>query len=217
MITLKNIHKLYKTRSGHHTVLDGVDLEVRSGEKIGIVGGNGAGKSTLIRILSGAEQPTCGQVVRGMNISWPLAFGGAFQGGLTGMDNVRFVCRVYGADIDQVSHFVRDFSELGAFLHEPVKTYSTGMRARLAFAVSMAIDFDCYLIDEIVAVGDRRFHDKCHEELFVKRQTKAMIIVSHDPRYIMEHCDRACVLVKGKLHHFDSVNSAYEFFNGSLS
>ncbi len=215
MIALRNIHKQYKTRNGHHTVLDGVDLSVSAGEKVGIIGGNGAGKSTLIRILSGAEKPTRGQVLRGMNISWPLAFGGAFQGGLTGMDNVRFVCRIYGSDIGKASQFVKDFSELGPFLHEPVKTYSTGMRARLAFAVSMAIDFDCYLIDEIVAVGDRRFHDKCHEELFVKRQTKAMIIISHDPHYIKAHCNRACVLVKGKLHHFESVDGAYDFFNGN--
>ncbi len=214
MITLNNIHKQYKTRHGHHTVLDGVNLTVSPGEKIGILGSNGAGKSTLIRILSGAEQPTQGQVQRNMNISWPLAFGGAFQGGLTGMDNVRFVCRIYGAPIGEATRFVMDFSELGSFLDEPVKTYSTGMRARLAFALSMAIDFDCYLIDEIVAVGDRRFHDKCHDELFVKRQSKAMIIVSHDPHYISQHCDRACVLLKGQLHHFDSIEDAYVFFNG---
>lgn len=216
MITLRNIHKQYRTRHGQHTVLDGVDLTVRGGEKIGILGSNGAGKSTLIRILSGAEQPSSGLVERGMKISWPLAFGGAFQGGLTGMDNVRFVCRIYGADVGEASRFVRDFSDLDSFLDEPVKTYSTGMRARLAFALSMAVDFDCYLIDEIVAVGDRRFHDKCHEELFVKRQSKAMIIVSHDPHYIREHCDRACVLLKGKLHHFESVDDAYGFFNGTL-
>jgi capsular polysaccharide transport system ATP-binding protein len=151
-----------------------------------------------------------------MNISWPLAFGGAFQGGLTGMDNVRFVCRIYKVDIDRAKHFVMNFSELDKFLNEPVKTYSTGMRARLAFALSMAIDFDCYLIDEIIAVGDRRFHEKCHDELFTKRQSKAMVIVSHDPHYIGEHCDRACVLAKGRLHHFDTVNDAYSFFNKSL-
>lgn len=216
MIALVDIHKQYKTRYGHHTALDGVNLTVSPGEKIGILGSNGAGKSTLIRILSGAEHPTKGQVFRDMKISWPLAFGGAFQGGLTGMDNVRFVCRIYNADIDRVRHFVMNFSELDKFLNEPVKTYSTGMRARLAFALSMAIDFDCYLIDEIIAVGDRRFHEKCHDELFTKRHSKAMIIVSHDPHYIREHCDRACVLVKGKLHHYDSVNDAYVFFNKSL-
>lgn len=216
MICLTRVSKHYKTSKGNHTVLNKIDLTVRSGEKIGILGGNGAGKSTLIRILSGAEQASEGSIVRNMNISWPLAFGGAFQGGLTGMDNVRFVCRIYGVDIDIAKSFVKYFSELGAFLDEPVKNYSSGMRARLAFALSMAVDFDCYLIDEIVAVGDRRFHDKCHDELFVKRQSKSMIIVSHDPHYIREHCDRACVLVKGELHHFESLDDAYEFFNHSL-
>lgn len=216
MIKLTNIQKRYRTRRGYHTVLDGIDLTVLPGEKIGILGGNGAGKSTLIRILSGAEQPTHGQISRSMKISWPLAFGGAFQGGLTGMDNTRFVCRVYGVDITAATRFVKDFSELGSYLDEPVMTYSNGMRARLAFALSMAVDFDCYLIDEIVAVGDRRFHEKCHEELFIKRYTKSMIIVSHDPHYIREHCDHAYVLVKGKLHHFGSTDDAYTFFNGSL-
>jgi len=216
VIKLTNIQKRYSTRHGYHTVLDGIDLTVLPGEKIGILGGNGAGKSTLIRILSGAEQPTQEQISRSMKISWPLAFGGAFQGGLTGMDNVRFVCRIYGVDIIAATQFVKDFSELGGYLDEPVMTYSNGMRARLAFALSMAVDFDCYLIDEIVAVGDRRFHDKCHEELFVKRSTKSMIIVSHDPHYIKEHCDLACVLIKGKLHHFGSTDDAYAFFNGSL-
>jgi capsular polysaccharide transport system ATP-binding protein len=216
MIKLRNIQKRYHTRRGHHTVLDGIDLTVLPGEKIGILGRNGSGKSTLIRILSGAEQPTQGSVYRGMRVSWPLAFGGAFQGGLTGMDNIRFVCRIYGVDVDTATGFVKEFSELGSYLYEPVMTYSNGMRARLAFALSISVDFDCYLIDEIVAVGDRRFHDKCHEELFVKRSTKSMIIVSHDPHYIKEHCDKACVLVNGKLLHFESIDDAYGYYNGQI-
>lgn len=213
MIDLRKVEKRYATRHGYHKVLDGIDLTVLPGEKIGILGVNGAGKSTLIRILSGAEKPTSGRVVRDMNISWPLAFGGAFQGGLTGMDNLRFVCRIYNVNISSATGFVKEFSELGSFLDEPVKTYSNGMRARLAFALSMAVDFDCYLIDEIVAVGDRRFHDRCHEELFVKRQSKAMIIVSHDSHYIKAHCTRACVLKNGKLHHFTNVDDAYTSFD----
>lgn len=215
MIQLHNIVKRYHTRRGPRTVLDQVNLRITPGEKVGILGRNGAGKSTLIRILSGAEQPCSGQVDRGMRISWPLAFGGAFQGGLTGMDNLRFVARVYGADIAAATHFVRDFSELGAYLDEPVKTYSAGMRARLAFALSMAVDFDCYLIDEIVAVGDQRFHERCHEELFVKRRDKAMIIVSHDPHYVREHCDRAAVLEAGRLHCFESVEDGYQMYEAA--
>lgn len=214
MIELRKVSKVYPTRRGQHTVLDNIDLTIFPGEKLGILGRNGAGKSTLIRILSGAEHPTSGHVSRSMNISWPLAFGGAFQGGLTGMDNLRFVCRVYNADITSATSFAKEFSELGEYLYEPVKAYSSGMRARLAFALSMAVDFDCYLIDEIVAVGDRRFHDKCHEELFVKRQAKAMVIVSHDPHYIREHCSRACVLRDGNLHTFEDVDGAYRFYEG---
>lgn len=213
MLVLHDVTKAYRTRHGLKTVLKGINLAVRPGEKLGILGRNGAGKSTLIRLMSGGEQPTSGQIERTMSVSWPLAFGGAFQGGLTGMDNLRFICRVYNADLVEATCFVEAFSELGDYLDEPVKTYSAGMRARLAFAVSMAVDFDCFLIDEIVAVGDKRFHDKCHDELFVKRQNRAMIIVSHDPNYVLEHCDRADVLANGTLHKFDDVQAAFDFYN----
>ncbi len=215
MIQLTNIFKTYTLRRGRHTVLDRISLTVQRGEKIGILGRNGAGKSTLIRILSGAEQPDGGVIHRSMSISWPLAFGGAFQGGLTGMDNLRFVCRIYGADITKAAAFTEAFSDLGNYLHEPVKTYSSGMRARLAFALSMAVDFDCFLIDEIVAVGDQRFHDKCHAELFERRKDKAMVIVSHDAHYIRAHCQRACVLDAGKLHTFGEVDEAFEFYGAA--
>jgi capsular polysaccharide transport system ATP-binding protein len=212
MISLQNVTKIYGTRQGPRTVLDGINLQVRPGEKIGILGRNGAGKSTLIRLMSGAELPSRGHIHRDMSISWPLAFGGAFQGALTGLDNLRFICRVYGADIESVIPFVEEFSELGTYLREPVKKYSAGMRARLAFAISMAVEFDCFLIDEIIAVGDSRFHEKCHIELFEKRQDRAMILVSHDPGYIRAHCQHAAVLLTGKLHTFDVVDDAFTFY-----
>lgn len=212
MISLQNVSKTYATRQGPRTVLDGINLELLKGQKIGILGRNGAGKSTLIRLISGAELPTHGHIFRGMNISWPLAFGGAFQGSLSGLDNLRFICRVYSAPIAPAIEFVKEFSELGSYLHEPVKKYSSGMRARLAFAISMAVEFDCFLIDEIVAVGDSRFHEKCHVELFGKRSDRAMIIVSHNPDYIREHCDRAAVLSDGKLHAFEAVEDAFSFY-----
>jgi capsular polysaccharide transport system ATP-binding protein len=214
MINLQNMSKDYHTRQGIRSVLRDVNLTVARGEKIGILGRNGAGKSTMIRMISGAELPTRGKVRRDMSVSWPLAFGGAFQGSLTGMDNLRFICRVYGADVKSAEPFVQEFSELGYYLNEPVKTYSAGMRARLAFAISMAIEFDCFLIDEIVAVGDSRFHEKCHNELFVKRADRSLIIVSHDAGYIREHCDTGAVLIDGKLHTFDSMDSAYDFYHG---
>lgn len=209
MIRLENIVKRYRTRQGPHTVLNGVTLEVRKGDKLGILGRNGAGKSTLIRIISGAELPNHGKVTREMSVSWPLAFSGAFQGSLTGLDNLRFISRVYGADFHAARPFVEEFSELGKYLREPVKSYSSGMRARLAFAVSLAIEFDCFLIDEVISVGDARFHEKCRRELFEKRSDRAMIIVSHETHNIREHCSRACVLEGGRLREFADVDSAY--------
>jgi capsular polysaccharide transport system ATP-binding protein len=213
MIKFVNVTKQYRVRNGVHTVFRDVNLEIAPGEKIGILGRNGAGKSTMIRLLSGAELPTRGRVLRNMSVSWPLAFGGAFQGSLTGKDNVRFICRVYGKDPAAVMPRVEDFAELGRFLREPVKTYSSGMRARLAFAISLAIEFDCFLIDEVISVGDARFHQKCQAELFEKRKDRAMVIVSHEAHNIREHCDRACVLHAGTLHPFPDVDTAYQFYN----
>jgi len=212
MIRLHNVNKIYPTASGPVHVLRNVDLTVRPGERVGIVGRNGAGKSTLIRLISGAELPTSGFVERNMSVSWPLAFGGAFQGTLTGLDNLRFICRIYGVDAEEKIGFVEDFSELGIYLREPVKTYSSGMRARLAFAISMVIEFDCFLIDEIIAVGDARFHEKCTNELFVKRGDRAMIIVSHNADYLRAHCSRAAVLADGELYHARSLDDAFAFY-----
>jgi capsular polysaccharide transport system ATP-binding protein len=212
MISMNNVSKVYPSQHGPVTVLDSINFEIRSGEHVGILGRNGAGKSTMIRLISGAEQPTRGSVTRGMSVSWPLAFGGAFQGTLTGMDNYRFICRIYGADPKAGAEFIESFSELGEYLNEPVRTYSSGMRARLAFAISMAVEFDCFLIDEIIAVGDVRFHQKCYTELFEKRSSRAMIIVSHDAQFVKARCDRATVLSNGKLLNFDTVDQAYDYY-----
>ncbi|MEN9503039.1 MAG: hypothetical protein RI964_2324 [Pseudomonadota bacterium] len=213
MIKLTNVNKIYKSRSGHYKVLDNLSFTLQRGEKLGILGRNGAGKSTLIRIISGAEKPTSGTIQREMSISWPLAFGGAFQGSLSGLDNLKFICRVYGEDYKDKLPYVDDFSELGKFLYEPIKTYSAGMRARLAFAISMAIEFDCFLIDEVISVGDKRFYEKCQLELFELRKDRAMIMVSHQIQNIKKHCDKACVLVKGQLQEFDDITEAQRVYN----
>ena len=215
MIELKGIIKTYHTRSGRHTVLDGVDLLIRPGEKIGILGRNGAGKSTLIRILSGAERPDHGVVKRGISISWPLAFGGAFQGSLTGLDNLKFICRIYGVDYRDKIDYVQNFAELGKYFREPVKTYSSGMRSRLAFAISMAVEFDCFLIDEVISVGDARFHQKCNEELFIRRSNRAWVMVSHELHNLKEHCEKVFVLHQGKLISFAHADQAYDFYNSN--
>ncbi len=212
MIRLEGVCKSYGTRFGARRVLDHVSFELQRGRHLGILGRNGAGKSTLIRLLSGAEAPSAGRLYRGMSVSWPLAFTGAFQLHLTGLDNLKFICRVYGADWRALLPFVEEFTELGIYLREPVVHYSAGMTMRLAFALSMAIEFDCFLIDEGLAVGDSRFGDRCHAELFQKRKDRAFILVSHDPNIIRLYCERAAVLHCGRLHEFERVDDAYAFY-----
>ena len=212
MIRIDNLSKRYNTRFGPLTVLDRVNFTLQRGRNVGILGRNGAGKSTLIRLLSGAERPSAGRIHRGMSVSWPLAFGGAFQSHLTGLDNLRFVCRVYGVDHKPLLRFVEDFTELGVYFREPVSHYSQGMVTRLAFALSMAIEFDCFLIDEAMVVGDARFHERCHVELFQKRRDRAFVLVTHDAEVIKLYCERACVLHQGRLLDFPSVDAAYDFY-----
>jgi capsular polysaccharide transport system ATP-binding protein len=213
MISLDKVYKYYPTRAGKREVLRDINFVIRPGERVGILGRNGCGKSTLLRLISGAEKPSRGTITRDANVSWPLAFGGAFQSSLTGLDNLRFICRIYGVDIEEKIAFVEDFTELGAYLREPVKRYSSGMRARLSFALSLSVDFDCYLIDEIIAVGDSRFHERCRYELFEKRADKSYVIVSHDAGLIAQHCSRAAVLKAGVMSTFDDVAGAYQFYS----
>jgi len=209
MIKLINVSKDYPTKAGPRRVLDNINLVIRPGEKVGILGQNGAGKSTLIRLISGAEPPTEGRIERNMSVSWPLAFSGGFHGSLTGADNVRFICRIYGVDFEPRFQFVREFSELGIYINEPVTTYSSGMRARLAFAISMTIEFDCYLIDEVLAVGDARFRERCRIELFEKRADKAKLIVSHSHRYLKGTCDRFLLFRNGQIEEHDVFEDVY--------
>jgi ABC-2 type transport system ATP-binding protein/capsular polysaccharide transport system ATP-binding protein len=216
MITVDHISKVYPTRTGQRVVLDDISFKIERGEKLGILGRNGAGKSTLIRLVSGAERPTSGQISQEMSVSWPLAFGGAFQNALTGLDNVRFISRIYKQDYRQNLDFVSDFTELGIYLREPVRSYSSGMRARLAFAISMIIEFECYLIDEISAVGDAKFHEKCATELFHKRGDRAMFIISHDTEYIRHHCGKFAVLNEGKLLFYSDFDQAIEAHGRNL-
>lgn len=209
MIRLVGISKYYEVSGGRRAVLDNVNFTIGHGERIGVLGRNGAGKSTLVRIIGGAEKPSSGLIERGMSVSWPLAFSGGFQPSLTGADNLRFICRIYNVDYGPRMQFVQEFSELGAYLYEPVGIYSSGMRARLAFAISMTIDFDCYLIDEVIAVGDEPFRQKCKVELFEKRRDKAMIVVSHSHRYLKGTCSRFLHVRNGKVEEYDDFDEAY--------
>jgi capsular polysaccharide transport system ATP-binding protein len=217
MLSVEHVSKAYSTRRGQRLVLNDVSFRLERGRNLGILGRNGAGKSTLIRLISGAEHPTSGRIYRGMSVSWPLAFGGAFQPHLTGLDNLKFVCRVYGVDYRPLVPFVEDFTELGLYFREPVVHYSHGMLTRLAFALSMAIEFDCFLIDEAMVVGDVRFHERCHQELFGKRKDRAFILVTHEAPVIKLYCENACVLHDGRLLPFPSVDAAYDFYLATMS
>ena len=204
-IVARDIVKEYHTEIGVRRVLDGISFRVGMGERLAVLGRNGAGKSTLIQILSGLQRPTSGSIERGLRMSWPLALGGGFEGELTGYDNIRFVARVYDVPFRETYDFVEDFTELGSQLLTPVRFYSSGQRMRLAFALSLAIDFECFLIDEVILVGDQRFQEKCHREIFDMRADRAMILAVHAMDIVRERCTSALVLSKGRGHVFDDV------------
>ncbi len=203
MIICHNISKSYSHGNRKKHVLRELSFTVEPGDRIGLLGRNGAGKSTLIKLIGGVELPTTGKITRSMSVSWPLGFSGGFQGSLTGLDNARFIARIYNRDYSDIKMFIEDFTELGAQLNMPVKTYSSGMRARLAFALSLAIEFDCYLVDEIILVGDMNFQKKCQYEMFERRIDRSMVLASHSPELILEKCNKAIVLHNGAatLHH----------------
>lgn len=213
MIVCENLCKVYTHGRSRKQVLNNVNLTVERGSRMALLGRNGAGKSTLIKLIGGVEMPTSGRIRRSMSLSWPLGFAGGFQGSLTGYDNARFIARIYQRDYADMRAFVEDFTELGRQLKMPVKTYSSGMRARLAFALSLAIEFDCYLIDEIILVGDQNFQRKCHQELFEKRTDRGMILASHSTEVVREFCNQAVILHGGEATIYDDVNLAVDTYS----
>ena len=214
MIVAAGVGKSYRQESGrgYHQVLSDIDFELARGEKLAVLGRNGAGKSTLIRLMAGIELPSVGIIDRNMSVSWPVGLNGGVGGSMTGHDNIRFICRLYDKPFELMREYVDDFAELGKFLGEPVRTYSAGMRARLNFALSIAVDFDCYLIDEIIAVGDQRFQQRSYEELFVRRKDRSLILASHVPHIIKEYCTRALVLHRGRGKVFDDLDLAIDIY-----
>jgi len=213
MITVAQVTKEYRTEGRVHRALSGVSFTLAKGQKLAVIGRNGAGKSTLIRLLGGVELPTSGSIRHTISLSWPIGLTGGFQGSLTGNDNMRFIARIYNKPFDQIKDYVEDFAELGKFLSEPVKNYSMGMRARFAFALSLAIDFDCYLIDEVIAAGDQRFQRRSHEELFEKRADRSLILASHMGDILKSYCSRALVLHHGQGNLFDDLDLALQVYN----
>jgi capsular polysaccharide transport system ATP-binding protein len=193
-------------------LFQGLSFDLARGGRLAILGRNGQGKSTLIKMLGGVLPETEGRIQWLMSSSWPIGFGGGFQGSLSGLDNIKFLSRLYARPYAEVLQRVDEFAELGSALKQPVKHYSSGMRARLAFGLSLAIEFDCYLIDELVAVGDARFQQKCQEELFERRAHRSFMMASHDTHLIARHCDRALIIESGKAKLFDDINEAVEVY-----
>lgn len=213
MIEFRNVSKTYKMNKGKNIVLDNVSFKFSKKQNIGVLGVNGAGKSTLLRLIAGSEYADSGSIIRKGKYSWPLGFAGSFHPTLTGIENLRFACRIYDSDIKYVTEYVKDFSELGKYIDEPIKTYSSGMRSRLAFALSMAIDFEVYLVDEIMGVGDTGFQKKCKDAFEAKRENSSIIMVSHSMNTIRDYSDVAILLTGEKLEIHEDVDQAIELYN----
>ncbi|AWB68406.1 ABC transporter ATP-binding protein [Saccharobesus litoralis] len=218
MIELNNVTKYYTTKLGKKYVLRDVTFTIPEGRDVAILGRNGAGKSTLLRLLGGIDFPSKGTITSNKRISWPLALASGFQGSMTGRENVEFVCRVYGnRQIAKTSAFVKEFSEIGDYFELPIKTYSSGMKSRIAFALSMAFDFELYLIDEITSVGDASFRKKCIESMAEKRKTANVIMVAHDMNTLRAQCNMSIVLDNRELTLYDDVNQGIESYQAKLS
>jgi len=215
VITLNSVSKYYPTRFGPRYVLKNLNFTLPDDRDIALVGANGAGKSTLLRMLGGIDFPSFGRIASDRFISWPLALASGFQGKMTGRENVRFVCRIHGVrETADIEEYVKDFSELGRNFELPVGSYSSGMRAKYSFAVSMGFDFDTYLIDEITAVGDAAFRKKCKQALEEKRSSSNVIMVSHDESTLKAQCNAAILLAYGRAEFYESVERAlYRYRN----
>jgi capsular polysaccharide transport system ATP-binding protein len=208
MIEFRNVTKYYPTPHGRKVVLDNLTLTMPAGTKLGVLGRNGAGKSTLLSMIGGTTRPNRGEIRRHASISWPLGFGGTFHPDLTGAQNARFVARIYGRDTDELVEYVENFSELGEFMDMPLRAYSSGMRARLAFGMSMGIAFDWYLVDEITAVGDAAFKRKSLSFFKNRLRNAGLLMVSHSVTTIRSYCTSGLVLEKGRATYYDNIQAA---------
>ncbi|NKX62626.1 ABC transporter ATP-binding protein [Labrenzia sp. 5N] len=217
MIRLDRLTKRFKLKGEMRYIARDVSFTVPRGNSIGLLGRNGAGKSTLLRLIAGTIKPTSGRIIRLANVSFPLGFQGSFNGSLTGEQNVRFVARIYGHDTEELVNYVEDFAELGKSYYMPVKSYSSGMKARLAFGVSMGIDFDYYLVDEITAVGDSNFKKKCKRVFDEKLQNSDIIMVSHSDGSLKEYCTTGIVLEDGNLTYFTDIDDAINMHNENMA
>ncbi|EFN4662391.1 ABC transporter ATP-binding protein [Escherichia coli] len=215
MIRIENLSKSYRTPQGRHYVFKDLNIELPTGKSVALIGRNGAGKSTLLRMIGGIDRPDSGRIITNSTISWPVGLAGGFQGSLTGRENVKFVARLYAkrSELNDKVDFVEDFAELGKYFDMPIKTYSSGMKSRLGFGLSMAFKFDYYLVDEVTAVGDARFKQKCSDLFSEKRETSNLIMVSHSLSSLSEYCDVALFLGRNNtLLYSDDIKEAIKIY-----
>lgn len=220
MIKIENLTKSYRTPKGRHYVFKDLNIELPSGKSIALIGRNGAGKSTLLRMIGGIDRPDSGKIVTDSSISWPVGLSGGFQGSLTGRENVKFVARLYAKkeELKEKVTFVEEFAELGKYFDMPIKTYSSGMRSRLGFGLSMAFKFDYYLVDEITAVGDARFKNKCLGAFNSKRNSSNFLMVSHSLNSLKQYCDIAIYIGRNnEVSYFEDVGNAIDAYKKDVS
>ncbi|WP_380066633.1 ABC transporter ATP-binding protein [Dankookia sp. GCM10030260] len=212
---MQDVHKSYKTHFGAKEVLRGVNITFAPGEKVGILGRNGAGKTTLLRLIAGVEYPNSGRIERRMSVSWPLGFAGAMHYSISGADNARFIARIYDKPIQEVVDFVEDFADLGNYFRMPVRTYSSGMIMRLGFSLSLAVHFDCYLVDEAIAVGDSKFGERARAALADLNARSALLLVSHQAETVRAFCKTAAILQDGRLTRYDDLDEAIAVYKAA--
>ncbi|TLP42079.1 ABC transporter ATP-binding protein [Cohaesibacter sp. CAU 1516] len=220
MIRLENVTKFYATPYGRHFVLKEVSFTIPDDAQLGVLGPNGAGKSTLMRLLSGVDVPNSGRIIRTGTISWPMGLASSMQNSLTGKENARFACQIQGvprSEIKRIVNGIRVFAEIGNYFDMPLRTYSSGMRARLNFAIAMAFDFDCYIIDELTAVGDRNFREKSLKIFKEKRENASFIKVSHNLDELKKECNMGLVLNDGKASIYKDFSEAIDVYLRNIS
>lgn len=210
MIEIKSLYKRYHNHHSNEWVLSDINITIPTGVSVGLIGGNGAGKSTLLRLIAGMDTPDRGEVIRHSRVSWPVGLSGGMQGSLTGRQNVKFVARAQGhrKDVERIVSFVEDFAEIGRAFDDPVKTYSSGMKSRLSFGLSLAFDFDVFISDEATAVGDRAFKAKAQALFKSKVGKSSLIIVSHGEGILRELCKSGIYLKNGSAYWFEDINNA---------
>jgi capsular polysaccharide transport system ATP-binding protein len=213
MITLQNVSKSYRTKGARKWILKEANIHFPQGRSVALLGRNGAGKSTLLKMISGAINCDCGEIARSGTISWPIGFSGSFHPELTGAQNARFLARIYGVDTDELVAFTKNFAELGDFFYMPFRTYSAGMRARLAFGISMGVPFGTYLVDEVTSVGDAVFREKCDVVFKQRMKNSSALVVSHAMETVRELCDCGVVMDQGTITYYENIDQAIHHHN----